>query len=215
MQSCTVSVHARLHSERILFGTNFRVGDRNFTITSIEGSSGKFWEETSSMDGVRNSKSEHELERLMVWGKAEAGILLMGRGNSVDWGFLRKQQKQLGDGEKDFLIREHAGQNSLFQSSKYCEGTEPWNLPAQWSARWLCKEATFFQGLDKVFGHPGTGQLKDDFDCWPNLYFLGLLIVFLNGIFSSSQSDSESDSSESLVSGGYHPLLLLGPNRQR
>ena len=161
MQSCTVSVHARLHSERILFGTNFRVGDRNFTITSIEGSSGKFWEE-SSMDGVWNSKSKFGLERLMAWGKAEEGKLLTGRGNSVDCGFLRKQHKQLGDGEKDFLIREHAGQNSLFQSSKYCEGTVPWNLPAQWSARWLCKEATFFQGLDKVFGHPGKdSQAKD------------------------------------------------------
>ena len=123
MQSCTVSVHAQLHSERILFGTSFRVGDRNFTITSIEGSSGKFWEETSSMDGVWNSKSKFGLERLMAWGKAEEGKLLTGIGNSVDFGFLRKQHKQLGDGEKDFLIREHAGQNSLFQSSKYCEGT--------------------------------------------------------------------------------------------
>ena len=62
----------------------------------------------------------------------------------------------------------------------------------QWSARWLCKEATFFHGLDRFFGQPGTGQLKDDFDCWPNLYFFHRLNHSSEGGSSSSTSETQS-----------------------
>ena len=46
-------------------------------------------------------------------------------GELVGCDFLRKQHQQLGDGEKDFRIRQQLEQNSLFQSLIYCEGTEP------------------------------------------------------------------------------------------
>ena len=140
-----------------------------------------FWEaKTSSSDCVRKSKPLFGWERLGLWGKAEESV--MEGDKLVDRDILRKQQQQIEDGEKDFRIWQQLVQNSLFHSFTYCKGTVPWYLPAQWSARWLCKEATFFHGLDRFFGQPDTGQLKDDFDCWPilnkQLYFTRLTLKF-------------------------------------